>query len=265
MSSTKPTEPQSFLLSDDGSVHVSETSRWKHLDKLEICYFDLETTDFQPAPREEGESLESWFARSPKNRIVEFGAQIRVGEEIVDELYHFINPGFPIPEESSKIHGINDDVVKDKPMFKDVASEILLFMGKAEALCAYNGISFDKPYLEFEMSMAYEKNLRLNKYLIDPYVCFIEIAKDRGLKSKASLFKAASSYGCGRVSSISYGDGSAHRTEPDIEMCATLFNKLMVRDLAQSFDEFMEDQDRWHRSQLAYKEEKKNKPRRSKR
>jgi DNA polymerase-3 subunit epsilon len=36
-----------------------------------------------------------------------------------------INPGVPIPEEASRIHGIRDEDVKDRPSFASLAGEFL--------------------------------------------------------------------------------------------------------------------------------------------
>ena len=35
-----------------------------------------------------------------------------------------INPGMPIPKQSSDVHGITDEMVKDAPAFKEVAHEL---------------------------------------------------------------------------------------------------------------------------------------------
>ena len=62
------------------------------------------------------------------DRIVEI-ALIKVhpdGKE--EEKLYRINPEMHIPEASSKIHGIYDEDVKDKPTFKEVAKTIAQFV-----------------------------------------------------------------------------------------------------------------------------------------
>jgi DNA polymerase-3 subunit epsilon len=39
-----------------------------------------------------------------------------------------INPGIPIPKESTEIHGIRNEDVKEAPLFKDVANELRQFI-----------------------------------------------------------------------------------------------------------------------------------------
>lgn len=78
--------------------------------KKPIIFFDLETT---------GINLMS-------DRIVEISL-IKVmpnGEEI--EKTRRINPGIPIPEEASKVHGIHDEDVAACPSFKQVAKDLSL-------------------------------------------------------------------------------------------------------------------------------------------
>jgi DNA polymerase-3 subunit epsilon len=41
-----------------------------------------------------------------------------------------INPQMPIPQASSDVHGITDEMVKDAPTFKQVANEIKQFIEK---------------------------------------------------------------------------------------------------------------------------------------
>lgn len=66
------------------------------------------------------------------------------GEKEVKE--YLINPQIPIPPEVTNIHGINDGDVKNAPAFKEVAGEILEFLGDAD-LCGFNLLKFDVPLL----------------------------------------------------------------------------------------------------------------------
>ena len=77
-----------------------------------------------------------------------------------------INPTIPIPPESSKIHHITDEDVKDCPTFKDVASDINTFIGGCD-LAGYNSNKFDIPMLIEEFTRV-DIHLDLNEHkLID--------------------------------------------------------------------------------------------------
>ncbi len=56
------------------------------------------------------------------------------------------NPTVHIPEETTAVHGIRDEDVKDCPTFKESAKEIAQFIGNAD-LCGYNSNRFDVPLL----------------------------------------------------------------------------------------------------------------------
>ncbi len=95
-----------------------------------IAFFDLETTGVQVA----------------QDRIVEISI-IKLhpdgSEEVMTQL---VNPGIPIPAETSAIHGITDEKVKDSPSFKELAPQIREFIGDAD-LSGYNCLKFDVPLL----------------------------------------------------------------------------------------------------------------------
>jgi DNA polymerase-3 subunit epsilon len=57
-----------------------------------------------------------------------------------------INPGRPIPEAASAVHGITDDMVKDAPTFDKVADELRQFLDNCD-LAGYNSNRFDIPML----------------------------------------------------------------------------------------------------------------------
>ncbi|MFD0750249.1 exonuclease domain-containing protein [Mucilaginibacter calamicampi] len=57
-----------------------------------------------------------------------------------------VNPGIPIPLESSLIHGIYDDHIKDEPLFNALAADVAEFIGDSD-LAGYNSNKFDIPML----------------------------------------------------------------------------------------------------------------------
>jgi len=57
-----------------------------------------------------------------------------------------VNPQMPIPQSSSAIHGITDDMVKGAPVFKQIANEIKQFLEPCD-LAGYNSNRFDVPML----------------------------------------------------------------------------------------------------------------------
>ncbi|WP_243018099.1 MULTISPECIES: 3'-5' exonuclease [Candidatus Cardinium] len=60
--------------------------------------------------------------------------------------YKRINPEQAIPPESSLIHGIYDDDLKDKPTFKQISKELMAFLKGAD-LAGFNLLRFDIPIL----------------------------------------------------------------------------------------------------------------------
>jgi DNA polymerase III subunit epsilon len=105
--------------------------------KKPIAFFDLETT---------GINITS-------DRIVELSILkiIPNGERELKTMR--INPTIPIPLESSLIHGIYDEDIKDKPTFKTVAHSLGQFLEGCD-LAGFNIIRFDVPVLVEEFLRA---------------------------------------------------------------------------------------------------------------
>ncbi|MCX7547600.1 3'-5' exonuclease [Xanthomarina sp. F1114] len=102
-----------------------------------ICFFDLETTGINIS----------------KDRIVEISI-LKVYPDGKEERYtRIVNPTIPIPAEVTKIHGITDADVADKPTFKDLAKEIYNMI-KDSDLGGFNSNRFDIPVLAEEMLRA---------------------------------------------------------------------------------------------------------------
>lgn len=102
-----------------------------------IVFFDLETTG----------------VNASHDRIVEI-SYIKVFSNGNEEAKTMrINPERHIPEQSSAIHGIHDDDVKDCPTFRQVAKELAaVFVGSD--IAGFNSNYFDVPMLVEEMLRA---------------------------------------------------------------------------------------------------------------
>ena len=64
-----------------------------------------------------------------------------------------INPQIPIPKQSSDLHGITNEMVKDAPVFKDVAQELKQMLDGCD-IGGYNSNRFDIPMLVEEFLRA---------------------------------------------------------------------------------------------------------------
>lgn len=102
-----------------------------------IAFIDLETT---------GVNLSS-------DRIVEIAIVKIMPDQSRVVKRKLINPEMMIPKQSSDIHGITDDMVKDAPTFKQAGNEIKQFLDNCD-LGGYNSNRFDIPMLMEEFLRA---------------------------------------------------------------------------------------------------------------
>lgn len=107
------------------------------LNETEFVVVDVETTD----------------ARTPPGRITEIGAYRVSGGRIVAEFRSLVNPETPIPSFIVGLTGITDAMVKDAPLFADIAPAWLQFADMA-VLVAHNA-SFDVRFINHELARVY--------------------------------------------------------------------------------------------------------------
>ena len=127
---------------------------------------DTETTGFEPG---EGD------------RLVEIGGVELMGHVPTGRTYHqYINPQRSMPQEAFEVHGLGDEFLADKPLFKDVAQEFLDFVGDAK-LVIHNA-AFDMKFLNAELGW-------VNKPLLpmDQAIDTLMIARKKFPGSPASL------------------------------------------------------------------------------
>ncbi len=96
---------------------------------------DTETTGFDP----EG-----------GDRIVEIGAVELLNHLPTGRIYHqYINPERAMPADALEVHGLDDDFLRDKPVFAKIGQAFLDFIGDAQ-LVIHNA-AFDMKFLNAEL------------------------------------------------------------------------------------------------------------------
>jgi DNA polymerase-3 subunit epsilon len=85
------------------------------------------------------------------DRLIEIGCveiinRIPTGREF----HRYLNPQREVHPEAALVHGLSTEFLRDKPLFKDVAGELLAFLGEA-ALVAHNA-SFDLAFINAELA-----------------------------------------------------------------------------------------------------------------
>src|ERR1700730_2980087 len=110
--------------------------------------------------------LETTGTTTSQDRIVEI-AILTIQQDGKETPYRkLVNPGIPIPPEATKVHGIDDDDVKDCPTFKELAVKIYQILEKSD-LAGFNLIRFDLPMLQAEFARTKVKFSLENRRIID--------------------------------------------------------------------------------------------------
>lgn len=127
---------------------------------------DTETTGFEPG---EGD------------RIVEIGAVELFNHMPTGQTYHqYINPERSMPQGAFEVHGLGDEFLRDKPVFKKVGQAFLDFVGDSRMVI--HNAAFDMKFLNAELGWAGLKLLPKDQALDT-----LAIARKRFPGSPASL------------------------------------------------------------------------------
>lgn len=84
------------------------------------------------------------------HRVIEIGCVELIDRKLTGKHYHvYINPQREIDEGAFRVHGISTEFLKDKPLFSDIVSEFLQFVGGAELII--HNAPFDVGFLNSEL------------------------------------------------------------------------------------------------------------------
>src|ERR1700744_4677860 len=120
------------------------------------------------------------------DRIVEISI-IKLNPDGSEEVMTWrVNPEMPIPLETSLVHGIYDEDIKDEPAFKALAESIAEFIGDSD-LAGYNSNKFDIPMLMEEFLRTGVQFELANRHFVDVQNIFHQM-EQRTLKAAYQFY-----------------------------------------------------------------------------
>jgi DNA polymerase III epsilon subunit family exonuclease len=144
-----------FKLIENNTVELlQDDSHSRLLKDLDFVVVDVEATG----------------AKTPPNRLIELGAYRIRGGRIVDQFLSLVNPEIPIPRFVASLTGISNDMVKNAPVFAEVAPQWLDFVSDS-VLVAHNA-PFDTSFLNHEISRVYAHHRMVN-----PHLCTVRLSR----------------------------------------------------------------------------------------
>ena len=209
----------SDLVESDPRLQLNE-------DTLELVAFDADSrrlceTDYVVF------DLETTGAKTPPCRITEIGAYRISCGKIVGEFETLVNPETSIPPFITDLTGITNQMVRNAPRFREVASDFLQFIGDA-VLVAHNA-HFDMRFLNHEIGRIY-KGYRV----ANPALCTVQLSRKLLPHIENHRLHTVAEYYSIRIENRHRAGGDAHATAKIFVELLSHLEYLGVRDLASA-------------------------------
>jgi len=142
-----------FRQDAEGFWHVETSGGSESLPERDFVVLDVETTGGQP----------------PADRITELGAVRVRGGVVVDEFCTLVNPERTIPADITRLTGITNEMVADKPTALEVLPSFREWLGDA-TIVAHNA-AFDRRFLDSHWKEIFGEPVQ------NPWLCSVRIAR----------------------------------------------------------------------------------------
>lgn len=161
---------------------------------------DTETTGFDP---ETGD------------RIVEIGAIELLNHVPTGRTYHqYINPERAMPSSAFEVHGLGDDFLRDKPLFRDCGEAFLKFV--EDARLVIHNAEFDMRFLNAELGW-----MKMPVIAMDRAICTVTMTRKKYPGAPASLDALCRRFG------IDNSARTLHGALLDAEILAEVYLELI--------------------------------------
>lgn len=139
------------------------------LQKLKQLGFDVHVTQVEwyrdPNQIYAVVDIETTGGRAENHRITEIGIVKMQGGDVIDEWQTLLNPQRHIPTSITRLTGIDNSMVKDAPLFCDIADELDEFT--QDTIFVAHNVNFDLGFIKQEFS-------RLERFYRRPKLCTVQ-------------------------------------------------------------------------------------------
>lgn len=159
--------------------------------------------------------VETTGAKTPPCRVTEIGAYRVHDGRIVAEFETLVNPQISIPPFISQLTGITDEMVKNAPVFAEIAHDWLDFADQA-VLVAHNS-TFDVRFLNHEIARIFP-----GRRMINAHLCTVKLSR--------RIFPGLLNYRLHTVAEhFSIPIYNRHRAASDALATAEIFLRMLTR------------------------------------
>lgn len=158
--------------------------------------------------------IETTGGTNATGRITEIAIIRHNGRQVIDAYQSLINPQCWIPNFITQLTGIDNQMVKDAPTFKEIADEVRRFTQNA-VFVAHN-VTFDFGFIKREFE-------RLDEYFDRDKLCTVKLSR--------KIFPGYKSYSLGNICrDLHIQHTHHHRAMGDAVATARLFELLLQHD-----------------------------------
>jgi DNA polymerase-3 subunit epsilon len=179
-----------------------------------FCIVDIETTG----------------GRQNDDRITEIAIIVHNGEKIVEEFTSLVNPCKPIHPFVVSLTGISDDMVRNAPVFGDIAQKVLS-LTENKVFVAHN-VSFDYGIIRREFN-------KIGINFQRKHLCTVKLSR--------KIMPGYKSYSLGNIcQDLNIPNLDRHRAYGDAFATTLLLEKIMSADSSQIINSLIEEEVQTH-------------------
>ena len=151
------------------------------------------------------------------HKIIEIGCIEILNRNITNNTFHkYINPNREIDVEASKIHGLTNNMLKDKPLFEEIYPEFRQYISNSPIII--HNAPFDIGFLQKEHSMTNVSDDFLDNEIIDS----LKLARKISPGKKNTLDALCERY------SVDNSDRTLHGALLDAKLLAYVYLKMTI-------------------------------------